>query len=143
VIALGPYAYDRPMRRKTLDRAIQDPADVTNEVSTFGQAQPSDHVGDGSSEQSGELPTSGSARILDPPSGLGSDAYILRRRVERTLNLLKQESMTLARVLRDSEFDTEVQFVREFRAMIGVEPSIYRKRVMIAKSTSGSRTGSR
>ncbi len=137
----GLYAYRKPMRRKTLVPATQDPAGITNEVPTFGQAQRSDLPVDNSQKPSSELPTSGSALILGHPSGVSPAAYNLRRAIERALNLLKRESVTLARVFQDSGFETEAQFLQAFCDMIGVTPSIYRENVLIAKSVADGRTG--
>jgi hypothetical protein len=131
------------MRRRPLVPAIHRPAGIANPVPTLGQLRRSGpHVAN-SLEPPKELAVSGSAHALDHSSKLSPDIYVLRRSLECALNLLKQETITLAKVYQDSGFETEVQFVQAFCDMIGVTPTIYRENVLIAKSVAGGRTRAR
>ena len=86
---------------------------------------------------------SGSAPTSSHTVGLNSDAYTLRRCVERALNLLKQETADVAKVFEEADFDNEAQFKSVFSHMIGITPSLYRERVLAAKSVALGPTGPR
>jgi hypothetical protein len=131
------------MRRKTLVPASHEPAGFTNLVSTSGQP-PCCGLGDvGSPYSSKEPPESRSARVLSASTALSPHTYALRRRIERSLNLLKQNNITVAMAFQHSGFDTEAQFVQAFSEMIGVTPLIYRENVLNAKRVASGRSGQR
>ena len=131
------------MRRKTLVPASQEPAGFTKEVPTLGQAPRSDPDVGSAPQPSKEPATSMSPRISNHNSGFSPDEYILRRSLERALNLLKQESVTVTTVYHDAGFDTETQFIQTFCGMTGITPSIYREKVQIAINLAAGRRGLR
>lgn len=121
------------MLRKTLVPASHEPAGFTSLESTSGQTPCSGLGSLGFPNSSKESPDSGSVQVSSSAAALDLHTYVLRRRIERSLKLLKQSDVTVAMAFQGSGFDTEAQFVQAFSDTIGVTPSTYRKNVLNAK----------
>jgi AraC family transcriptional regulator len=69
------------------------------------------------------------ARAFKESMGLSPHQYVLRRRVERALQMLKETSGNLADIAYDLGFSSQGHFTTVFSKIVGVSPSIYRDQV--------------
>lgn len=63
-------------------------------------------------------------------TGLHADDFVLRRRVERALALLKQPDVELANIASEVGFSTQVQLVVAFGKVLGIHPAYYRAQLL-------------
>jgi AraC family transcriptional regulator len=73
------------------------------------------------------------ARAFKESTGLSPHQYVLRRRVERALQLLKEKRTNLADIAYDLGFSSQGHFTTVFSKIVGVSPSSYREQVQPLK----------
>ncbi len=73
------------------------------------------------------------ARAFKESTGLSPHQYVLRRRVERALQMLKEKRTNLADIAYDLGFSSQGHFTTVFSKIVGVSPSSYREQVHPAK----------
>jgi AraC family transcriptional regulator len=84
------------------------------------------------------------ARAFKESTGLSPHQYVLRRRVERALQMLKETPSNLADIAYDLGFSSQGHFTTVFSKIVGVSPSSYRdqihplKRMRLCFGTSDS-----
>ncbi len=69
------------------------------------------------------------ARAFKESTGLSPHQYVLRRRVERALQMLKETPSNLADIAYDLGFSSQGHFTTVFSKIVGVSPSNYRDQV--------------
>jgi len=69
------------------------------------------------------------ARAFKESTGLSPHQYVLRRRVERALQMLKETPSNLADIAYDLGFSSQGHFTTVFSKIVGVTPSSYRDQV--------------
>ncbi len=69
------------------------------------------------------------ARAFKESTGLSPHQYVLRRRVERALQMLKETRVNLADIAYDLGFSSQGHFTTVFSKIVGVSPSSYRDQV--------------
>jgi AraC family transcriptional regulator len=69
------------------------------------------------------------ARAFKESTGLSPHQYVLRRRVERALQMLKETPSNLADIAYDLGFSSQGHFTTVFSKIVGVSPSSYRDQV--------------
>lgn len=69
------------------------------------------------------------ARAFKESTSLSPHQYVLRRRVERALQMLKETSTNLADIAYDLGFSSQGHFTTVFSKIVGVSPSSYREQV--------------
>jgi AraC family transcriptional regulator len=69
------------------------------------------------------------ARAFKESTGLSPHQYVLRRRVERALQMLKETRVNLADIAYDLGFSSQGHFTTVFSKFVGVSPSSYRDQV--------------
>jgi AraC family transcriptional regulator len=69
------------------------------------------------------------ARAFKESTGLSPHQYVLRRRVERALQMLKGKRTNLADIAYDLGFSSQGHFTTVFSKIVGVSPSSYRDQV--------------
>ena len=69
------------------------------------------------------------ARAFKESTGLSPHQYVLRRRVERALQMLKETRTNLADIAYDLGFSSQGHFTTVFSKIVGVSPSNYRDQV--------------
>ena len=69
------------------------------------------------------------ARAFKESTGLSPHQYVLRRRVERALQMLKEKRTNLADIAYDLGFSSQGHFTTVFSKIVGVSPSSYREQV--------------
>jgi AraC family transcriptional regulator len=69
------------------------------------------------------------ARAFKESTGLSPHQYVLRRRVERALQMLKGTRTNLADIAYDLGFSSQGHFTTVFSKIVGVSPSSYRDQV--------------
>jgi len=69
------------------------------------------------------------ARAFKESTGLSPHQYVLRRRVERALQMLKETSTNLVDIAYDLGFSSQGHFTTVFSKIVGVSPSSYREQV--------------
>lgn len=69
------------------------------------------------------------ARAFKESTGLSPHQYVLRRRVERALQMLKETPTNLADIAYDLGFSSQGHFTTVFSKIVGVSPSSYREQV--------------
>lgn len=69
------------------------------------------------------------ARAFKESTGLSPHQYVLRRRVERALQMLKETRTNLADIAYDLGFSSQGHFTTVFSKIVGVSPSNYREQV--------------
>jgi AraC family transcriptional regulator len=74
------------------------------------------------------------ARAFKESTGMSPHQYVLRRRVERAVQMLKETSVSLAGVAYDLGFSSQGHFSTVFRKAVGVSPSDYREQVRSTRS---------
>jgi AraC family transcriptional regulator len=74
------------------------------------------------------------ARAFKESAGVSPHQYVLRRRIERALQLLKGTQPSLAEMSRELGFSSQGHFTTVFRRLVGVSPSNYREQVRSLKS---------
>jgi len=74
------------------------------------------------------------ARAFKESVGVSPHQYVLRRRIERALQLLKGTHPSLAEMSRELGFSSQGHFTTVFRRLVGVSPSNYREQVRSLKS---------
>jgi AraC family transcriptional regulator len=74
------------------------------------------------------------ARAFKESVGVSPHQYVLRRRIERALQLLKGAHPSLAEMSRELGFSSHGHFTTVFHRFVGVSPSSYREQVVSLKS---------
>ena len=74
------------------------------------------------------------ARAFKESTGLSPHQYVLRRRVERALQMLKETSTKLVDIAYDLGFSSQGHFTTVFSKIVGVSPSSYREQVQPLRS---------
>jgi AraC family transcriptional regulator len=69
------------------------------------------------------------ARAFKESTGMSPHQYVLRRRIERALQMLKETRESLAGVAYELGFSSQGHFSTVFRKAVGVSPSEYRQDV--------------
>jgi AraC family transcriptional regulator len=69
------------------------------------------------------------ARAFKESTGLSPHQYVLRRRVEQALRMLKETRTNLADIAYDLGFSSQGHFTTVFSKIVGVSPSNYRDQV--------------
>ena len=69
------------------------------------------------------------ARSFKESTGLSPHQYVLRRRVEHALQMLKETRAKLADIAYDLGFSSQGHFTTVFSKIVGVSPSSYREQV--------------
>ena len=69
------------------------------------------------------------SRAFKESTGLSPHQFILRRRVERALQMLKEKRTNLADIAYDLGFSSQGHFTTVFSKIVGVSPSSYREQV--------------
>ena len=67
------------------------------------------------------------ARAFKTTMGTTPRAFIERRRIEKTRQLLRESDMPLAEIALDAGFETQSRFTTAFRRATGFTPAVYRK----------------
>jgi len=75
----------------------------------------------------------GFARAFKVSTGVSPHQYILRRRIERGLRMLKQAPVNLAALAYELGFSSQGHFSQVFRTMVGVTPGSYRAQLLSLK----------
>lgn len=74
------------------------------------------------------------ARAFSESVGVSPHQYVLRRRIERALRLLKGSHPSLAEMSRELGFSSQGHFSTVFHRFVGVSPSSYREQVVSLKN---------
>jgi AraC family transcriptional regulator len=74
------------------------------------------------------------ARAFKESTGLSPHQYVLRRRVERALQMLKETPTNLVDIAYDLGFSSQGHFTTVFSKIVGVSPSSYREQVQPLRS---------
>ena len=74
------------------------------------------------------------ARAFKESVGVSPHQYVLRRRIERALQLLKGSHPSLAEMSRELGFSSQGHFSTAFHRFVGVSPSSYREHLVSLKS---------
>jgi AraC family transcriptional regulator len=78
------------------------------------------------------------ARAFKESTNMSPHQYVLRRRIERALQMLKESQMSLAGVAYEVGFSSQGHFSTVFRKAAGVSPSEYRQDVTTVRRLQGS-----
>jgi AraC family transcriptional regulator len=81
------------------------------------------------------------ARAFKESTGMSPHQFVLRRRIERALQMLKETHVSLAGVAYELGFSSQGHFSTVFRKAAGVSPSEYRQDVIGTRNARGSRIG--
>ena len=73
------------------------------------------------------------ARAFKESTGLSPHQYVLRRRIERALQMIKETSTSLVDIAYDVGFCSQGHFTTVFSKIVGVSPSNYREQVHPAR----------
>ena len=76
------------------------------------------------------------ARAFKESTGLSPHQYVLRRRIDRAVEMLKDERSSLAGIAYDLGFSSQGHFTTVFRKFTGTQPSSYRERLLSHKQMS-------
>jgi len=76
------------------------------------------------------------ARAFKESTGLSPHQYVLRRRIDRAVEMLKDERSSLAGIAYDLGFSSQGHFTTVFRKFTGTQPSNYREQLLSLKQIS-------
>ncbi len=76
------------------------------------------------------------ARAFKESTGLSPHQYVLRRRIDRAVEMLKDERSSLAGIAYDLGFSSQGHFTSVFRKFTGTQPSNYREQLLSLKQVS-------
>ena len=76
------------------------------------------------------------ARAFKESTGLSPHQYVLRRRIDRAVEMLKDERSSLAGIAYDLGFSSQGHFTTVFRKVTGTQPSNYREQLLSLKQIS-------
>jgi len=76
------------------------------------------------------------ARAFKESTGLSPHQYVLRRRIDRAVEMLKDERSSLAGIAYDLGFSSQGHFTTVFRKFTGTQPSNYREHLLSSKQMS-------
>ncbi len=62
--------------------------------------------------------------------------YLMKFRLERSLELLKNEDLNISQIAEAVGFSTPAYFTKNFREQIGMTPLAYRKKLLCNESSS-------
>ncbi len=79
------------------------------------------------------------ARAFKESTGLSPHQYVLRRRIDRAVEMLKDERPSLAGLANDLGFSSQGHFTTVFRKFTGTQPSNYREQLLSLKQISTRR----
>jgi AraC family transcriptional regulator len=73
------------------------------------------------------------ARAFKESTGVSPHQYVLRRRIDRAVEMLKNERSSLAGIAYDLGFSSQGHFTTVFRKFTGTQPSSYREQLFANK----------
>ena len=73
------------------------------------------------------------ARAFKESTGLSPHQYLLRRRIDRAVEMLKDERSSLAGIAYDLGFSSQGHFTTVFRKFTGTQPTNFRERLLSLK----------
>ena len=76
------------------------------------------------------------ARAFKESTGLSPHQYVLRRRIDRAVEMLKDERSSLSGIAYDLGFSSQGHFTAVFRKFTGTQPSSYREQLLSHKQVS-------
>jgi len=76
------------------------------------------------------------ARAFKESTGLSPHQYVLRRRIDRAVEMLKDEQASLAGIAYDLGFSSQGHFTTVFRKFTGTQPRNYREQLLSRKQIS-------
>jgi AraC family transcriptional regulator len=76
------------------------------------------------------------ARAFKESTGLSPHQYVLRRRIDRAIEMLKDERSSLAGIAYDLGFSSQGHFTTVFRKFTGTQPTNYREHLLSFKQMS-------
>ncbi len=76
------------------------------------------------------------ARAFKESTGLSPHQYVLRRRIDRAVEMLKDERSSLAGIAYDLGFSSQGHFTTVFRKFTGTQPGSYREQLQSRKQMS-------
>jgi AraC family transcriptional regulator len=76
------------------------------------------------------------ARAFKESTGLSPHQYVLRRRIDRAVEMLKDERSSLAGIAYDLGFSSQGHFTTVFRKFTGTQPGSYREQLQSHKQMS-------
>ncbi len=76
------------------------------------------------------------ARAFKESTGVSPHQYVLRRRIDRAIEMLKDERSSLAGIAYDLGFSSQGHFTTVFRKFTGTQPSSYREQLLSHKQMS-------
>jgi AraC family transcriptional regulator len=76
------------------------------------------------------------ARAFKESTGLSPHQYVLRRRIDRAVEMLKNERSSLAGIAYDLGFSSQGHFTTVFRKFTGTQPTNYREQLLSLKQLS-------
>jgi AraC family transcriptional regulator len=76
------------------------------------------------------------SRAFKESTGLSPHQYVLRRRIDRAVEMLKDERSSLAGIAYDLGFSSQGHFTTVFRKFTGTQPSNYREQLLSLKQVS-------
>jgi AraC family transcriptional regulator len=76
------------------------------------------------------------ARAFKESTGLSPHQYVLRRRIDRAVEMLKDEGSSLAGIAYDLGFSSQGHFTTVFRKFTGTQPGSYREQLQSRKQMS-------
>ena len=68
-------------------------------------------------------------RMFSASTGISPYQYVLRQRVSRAKDLLKNSKLPLADIAYECGFSSQSQMTQHFRKQVGVTPKVYRNRL--------------
>jgi len=79
------------------------------------------------------------ARAFKESTGLSPHQYVLRRRIDRAVEMLKDERSSLAGIAYDLGFSSQGHFTTVFRKFTGTQPTNFRERLLSLKQLNNWR----
>jgi AraC family transcriptional regulator len=73
------------------------------------------------------------ARAFKESTGVSPHQYVLRRRIDRAVEMLRDERSSLAGIAYDLGFSSQGHFTTVFRKFTGTQPSSYREQLFANK----------
>ena len=76
------------------------------------------------------------ARAFKESTGLSPHQYVLRRRIDRAMEMIKEGRTSLAGIAYDVGFSSQGHFTAVFRKLTGSQPTSYREQLLSLKQVS-------
>ena len=68
-------------------------------------------------------------RMFSASTGISPYQYVLKQRVAKTKDLLKNSKLPLADIAYECGFSSQSQMTQHFRKQVGVTPKVYRNKL--------------